>query len=340
MVTIAQIGGAVASRGLSGLIGGLGRREDGSKLRRQAAHFDRRIRRNAYFTDLKFQPLMHEMNEAARVKSMQNDRMFRRDALRNDLTSMVEGAQKAGFNPLTVLGATGGQSGFSPQGTMSPLSTHQSISSPQGEQRDLLGDFARGVGAAIGEYGDPIAAETRRLNNELTKAQTDTLRHQIAREQSAVPAVQSSQSPSESRSGGPLASDWGTADPGGLGDAARIKGGPLNERWTYYDPGTQELWVSPENYTPTGTLEEVTGQIASELGGLKHTGARYQAGWRRGYRDPSTGRITLKKPQMANREVEGPVMYPDQMVGPLTPETNYAITPHSWRSRYNMSGRD
>lgn len=72
---------------------------------------------------------------------------------------LVEGAQNAGFNPLTVLRATGGQQA-SAASLQSPLSA-----------RALIGQgISMGIQDHMANY-DPIGDEGRRLDNELKRAQ-------------------------------------------------------------------------------------------------------------------------------------------------------------------------
>ena len=82
---------------------------------------------------------------------------------------LVEGAESAGFNPLTVLGATGGAmgqtanaAGMTAPGKTAPIST--------------MGDSIAQAGANFAAYmGDPIAKQTEKLRNELLTKQIDQI---------------------------------------------------------------------------------------------------------------------------------------------------------------------
>jgi len=91
----------------------------------------------------------------------------RRDARKNppktDLVGLRAEAERAGFNPLTALNATGG-AGF--QTGRQPVSIGA-----------VLQNFGNNV-AGIVKANDPVAAATEKQNLELMKAQTDMLKSQ------------------------------------------------------------------------------------------------------------------------------------------------------------------
>lgn len=96
-----------------------------------------------------------------------------------------DGAQAAGFNPLTVLGATGGN--MAPQ-LQNPLNTNavaQALSSG-------LTTFANAY--------DPVRHETQELQNELLREQIDEINNNELR-YGAVPQVRTTTSPIETRDG-------------------------------------------------------------------------------------------------------------------------------------------
>lgn len=101
---------------------------------------------------------------------------------------LVRGAKRAGFNPLTVLGATGGQMGGGPVATASPFTARQAV-----------GDA---IAAATNAYlsTDPIAQETAKLENQLLRKQIDQYENEAGRFGtrpigSSVPQVRSTASP-------------------------------------------------------------------------------------------------------------------------------------------------
>ncbi|AXL15496.1 DNA pilot protein [Microviridae sp.] len=74
-------------------------------------------------------------------------------------TWLRDGAQKAGFNPLTVLGAAGHTAGMTSPSTESPLGWKAS-----------LGNALNQAGQVLASY-DPVAEEGRQLDNELKQRQ-------------------------------------------------------------------------------------------------------------------------------------------------------------------------
>lgn len=100
---------------------------------------------------------------------------------------MVEGAQKAGFNPLTVLGATGGGQGAVPSVTPVLSATPQEGTSTG----EVVGNA---IIAGANAY-DPIGDETRRLENEIRKQTITSLKGQNERFGASVPTVRETASP-------------------------------------------------------------------------------------------------------------------------------------------------
>lgn len=93
---------------------------------------------------------------------------------------LVEGAQRAGFNPLTALGATGAQLSGGGQASMAALSPVTLATTPA----PVLGagpTTLETLGSAIAQLEDPIDKEARRLRNELTFQQIQTEKNNRAR---------------------------------------------------------------------------------------------------------------------------------------------------------------
>ena len=92
---------------------------------------------------------------------------------------MVKGAQNAGFNPSSVLGAVGGN--FANQGP-----TQSSPMNNLARVGNVLMDFADVI--------DPVRAETERLNNEILNEELIQIRRQNENPFGGVPRVRSTQS--------------------------------------------------------------------------------------------------------------------------------------------------
>lgn len=117
---------------------------------------------------------------------------------------LVDGAQRAGFNPLTVLGAGGARSANATPAISSPLAGGMDGS---GFTRESGVGRAIGAAAAIADAFDPIERESRRLENELAKARLDQINSEQTRLGIGVPKVRTTSSNVETQSGNPTERD-------------------------------------------------------------------------------------------------------------------------------------
>lgn len=128
-----------------------------------------------------------------RQKLMEQDAYFKQHDTENQFRWLVEGAQKAGFNPLTVLGAGGARTSPGP-----------AISTPLGQQpgaagfrrENSIGKIATAAGAIVDAF-DPIERESRRLENELAQARLNQINSEQTRLGQGVPQVRRTESPVE-----------------------------------------------------------------------------------------------------------------------------------------------
>ena len=118
-----------------------------------------------------------------------------RDQYEDQFEWLVEGAQKAGYNPLTVLGRQGTFSGGYGAGAggasampeaANPLTTGQIFA-------NAAKTYAENIPVV-----DPIEQETRRLNNELTQARINQINSEQLRLGQSVPQVRRTASQVES----------------------------------------------------------------------------------------------------------------------------------------------
>jgi hypothetical protein len=101
-------------------------------------------------------------------KSQDKANAFNKEAAKNAITWRVEDAKRAGVNPLAALGA--------------------SVSSPTARAYDYSGTRSAGQGignAVANKQINELEIESRRLQNNLTKAQTDQVNEQIASSRNA-----------------------------------------------------------------------------------------------------------------------------------------------------------
>ena len=222
--------------------------------------------------------VMMSQNVEQAVRMGNVDKHFRELSLQDDMTALVSGARKAGFNPLTVLGATGGRSN-SAQPAGGPLQSGFQ-SEPQ-RDTSILGAAANAAGQAIANY-DPINARRGQLENDLLEAQV-----QLAEKQAqtfGVPRVQTTESTVETNG-------FPRVDPGSTRIAdARITHGPYKGRFALYNTDGQ-LRISPPNFSPSAMHEEMWGDIGAQVFGasgiFKH--------WEPAYINDA-GEITMTKP--------------------------------------------
>lgn len=94
--------------------------------------------------------------------SLEEQRLSMQITEENRFKWLREGALRAGFNPLTVLGATGGATAPQLQAPSTPLSLS-------------TGEIIGGAVAAAGAAYDPIGHRTQELENELLERQIDEI---------------------------------------------------------------------------------------------------------------------------------------------------------------------
>lgn len=240
------------------------------------------------------------------------DAKFRHAALRDDPQQLVTGALKAGFNPLTVLGATGGQTGVTGSNPFTPLGRREAPISP-------AQSAAQAAGQAIINY-DPIEEERRRLENELLETQIKT--HQNKNQRLGLQGVSTTTSPVETdvqkhlRPGtqypnkdNPLTDDpskviFPVVDPSSVRpEDARITHGPYRGR--YVIRNTEGIpFISPKNFTPSAFREEIQGSITGET--MSTAENLMRRGWTRAYVNDG-GQIIGKRPKtygQSRRETE------------------------------------
>lgn len=169
---------------------------------------------------------------------------------------LVKGAQNAGFNPLTVLGATGGQQAPAPQ---SPVSRSAVI--------------GNAIATAAQAY-DPIRLEREKLENELIKEQINDMRQPKV----GVPGVKVSNSPTRAYdlqednpyTMNPHHTTLPVVDPTNVRpEFTRVNKGPDKGRYVLALNG--EYYLTPKGSSPTALYEEITGSVGAELTGLLST---------------------------------------------------------------------
>lgn len=106
-----------------------------------------------------------DLNTAQKLHVLENRQMA--DQYRNQFGWLVEGAQKAGFNPLTALGTASTHGGGSAGGGMTPLAAHVPSPVDMGQAIGDLGSFMSSL--------DPIERERRELENELARRRIEQI---------------------------------------------------------------------------------------------------------------------------------------------------------------------
>lgn len=208
-------------------------------------------------------------------RAMRESVKERKRSLLEDPTFLVRGAIRAGFNPVTVLGATGGASSGL-QAPFAPLSRDSSV------LNKVAGEIIE----------DPLDKRRRELENELlearirdTRQEADMFGLQGTRESNGptrqVPPERIH--PSETNPLTTLVRQSETrfpvVDPGSTRpEDARIMSGPYAGRYVLYSTGGVPF-VSPVGMSPTALEEEIRGGIMSELVGATTT----LRGWKRVY---------------------------------------------------------
>ena len=169
---------------------------------------------------------------------------------------LVKGAQRAGFNPLTVLGAAGQTAG---RGTTTPQS-------PLG-WKSALGDAIKQTGQVLASY-DPVEAEGRQLDNELKRRQLAAFDNEGLRQGANAPTkAEDSQLERRFENLDPaVQGGLGTVDLGSL-DAAdmRVDQGPLKNRYVVRNPlDPTKTYVMPSTFTPQEGIEGIAGDVGGE----------------------------------------------------------------------------
>lgn len=132
----------------------------------------------------------YERHSRWRAVEKDQDNRQMQHQFENQFGWLVEGAQKAGFNPLTVLGQ--GQT-FSGGGGMSGPGSYPL--GPQNEAPRYDANISPEL-VAIGEYMDPIERANRRLENELLEARIKQINNEETR-LGQMPQVRRTSSPVE-----------------------------------------------------------------------------------------------------------------------------------------------
>jgi hypothetical protein len=161
---------------------------------------------------------------------------------------MVEGAQKAGINPLTAMGVGPVQSGSAMASGNAALSTPGAALSQPGAYMPTFQYNSSapepGIGGALGDavqtfaglYEDPITREGRQLQNDLTQKRIQSLNNEALRFGQSVPQMRSTES--ETRGAG------GQAGGQPLSPRTNILGGPINP--SSFDP--EDATISSGRY--------------------------------------------------------------------------------------------
>jgi len=151
-----------------------------------------------------------------------------------------DGARKAGFNPLTVLRATGGQ--------MAPAMSQQTPLS----SRAIVGEAIKTFGGTYAQDAIERAAEDR-----AQEQWKDRFDYEIANQPPIVPPVRS----------GPVSPQVGKIKIGG--DRASdylVEHGPLAGR--YVIPADGGYRLAPQGWVPAGLTEDLFAGLASEVSGV------------------------------------------------------------------------
>ena len=147
---------------LGGFMGNRSAKKSASKQNK----YDRRLAHDQFVYDTK----RARQQQAINIATEQRQQDYIENTEKERFSWLVKGAENAGFNPLTVLGATGGGMGQSPNALaetaagqtaarrMAPLSNIGNSIAAAGEQ------FARFM-------PDPISIQTQKLNNQLLEKQ-------------------------------------------------------------------------------------------------------------------------------------------------------------------------
>ena len=223
---------------------------------------------------------------------------------RQNLKNIVQGAREAGFNPLTVLRATGGQP------------TANAIQSPLGARA--------AVGEAIKTFGGTYAQDAIQRATE-ERAQDDW-KERFDYAQAARNVPQLSAKTGENQR---LADEAAGRVPQGFGERtfqdgsgrfprvnphgirpeeAMIGSGPYKDR--YVISTTLGYFLTPKGMAPSAITEETIGDLATEIVSLSSLGggALKEKGFEQVHWNSDTGEVTGVKPQGAMRTQSTPVV--------------------------------
>jgi len=198
---------------------------------------------------------------------------------------LVEGAQNAGFNPLSVLRATGGA--MAPQlTTQTPLSA-----------RAILGE-------AIADFGGTFAQDAIQRATEQRENEEWRSRYDYAQATEAVPKLSANTKETAKRledaeagigerqfSG--ATGNFPQVDPySSLPENLRVGSGPYQDRFVIAVDGG--YYLTPKGMSPSGVTEETIGSLASELAQLAQLGkeAVNERGFERVHWNPTSGEVT------------------------------------------------
>jgi len=213
---------------------------------------------------------------------------------RQNLKNIVRGAREAGFNPLTVLRATGGQS------------TANAIQSPLGSRA--------AVGEAIKTFGGTYAQDAIQRATE-DRAQEDWKeRFDYAQAARDVPKLSPKAGETQKfadEAAGNLPQGFGErtfqdgsgrfprVNPHGIRpEEAMIGSGPYRDRYVI----STELgyFLTPKGLAPSAVTEETIGDLATEIISLVGlgAGALKDKGYEQVHWNPDTGEVTGKQPNL------------------------------------------
>lgn len=259
--------GTIAS-GAGSLIGGLfgGDEFDHRAYQKQAGTNYDLWNRQMHQNQRVFDKTTRRRNLEDRKIAFNQDRAQMRQMYRNQFQWLVDGAQAAGYNPLTVLGRAStfqgpalGQPGIPPLAS-SPTPTTREKSGGR------IGDALAGVGAAISSM-DPIHRESLRLQNELTEARINQINSEQLRLGQSVPQVQRTSSQvvggdvTESPNlQGPLLPPQHPSYP-------RVRVNLAGGRGEYYLAGdiAERYKIKQGNTLTAGELTEIVGEVTGEV---------------------------------------------------------------------------
>lgn len=173
---------------------------------------------------------------------------------RNRYKWLVSGAKRAGFNPLTVLGATGGQMAGLPSVSVpaAPLSMGSVVG------RALVD------GANAYLSSDPIAEASDRLDVELKKARLEQIKNENSRQIGTVPVVRETASTVEEGGAEPLGMENSRPKPRPHPEnQARVPVyGPAGQSWRLLKNVADRLTINAFHSLTGGDLAEIAGEGA------------------------------------------------------------------------------